>query len=88
MSSINDKFQNSLKKIESLSKRPTDDELLRLYSLYKKSINGDINIPKPGIFQLKEKKKWEAWNSVKGMNKEVAMQSYIDNVDYLISIYK
>jgi len=30
------------------------------------------------MFALKEKSKWEAWNSVKGMKKEDAEKKYIE----------
>jgi len=45
-----------------------DDELLKLYSLYKQGTVGDCNTEKPGMFDFKGKAKWEAWNGIKGIS--------------------
>uniref|UniRef100_W5L9U3 Acyl-CoA binding domain containing 7 n=1 Tax=Astyanax mexicanus TaxID=7994 RepID=W5L9U3_ASTMX len=69
-----EKYADDVKKVKT---RPTDQELLDMYGLYKQAIVGDINIDKPGITDLKGKAKWEAWNSRKGMSKDDAMTAYI-----------
>ena len=74
--------------IKSLTRRPSDDELLYTYSLYKQSTIGDINIPEPGFFAFKDKQKWNAWNDRKGMKKEIAMEKYCDYVKQLSQKYK
>jgi diazepam-binding inhibitor (GABA receptor modulating acyl-CoA-binding protein) len=38
---------------------------------------GDNNTDKPGMFDLKGKYKWEAWNGNKGKAKETAQQEYV-----------
>ncbi len=80
-------FEEAKKKVESFTKRPNDDELLHLYSLFKQVTVGDINIPQPGFFAIKEKAKWNAWNEKKGISKSVAMQSYIDFVNQISKKY-
>lgn len=82
------KFTESQEILKNLSKRPNDEELLHVYSLFKQATIGDINIPQPGMFSFKEKAKWNAWNSKKGMKKETALQSYIDYVGTLQKQYK
>jgi diazepam-binding inhibitor (GABA receptor modulating acyl-CoA-binding protein) len=52
----------------------TDDELLQVYALYKQGTIGDNNTDKPGFLDLKGKAKWNAWNNLKGKNKEAAQQ--------------
>ncbi len=74
--------------IKNLTRRPSDDELLYTYSLYKQATIGDINIPEPGFFAFKDKQKWNAWNDRKGMKKEIAMEKYCDYVKQLSQKYK
>ncbi|KAL6462318.1 hypothetical protein MHYP_G00287400 [Metynnis hypsauchen] len=69
-----EQYADDVKKVKT---RPTDQELLDLYGLYKQAVVGDINIDKPGITDLKGKAKWDAWNSRKGMSKDDAMTAYI-----------
>jgi diazepam-binding inhibitor (GABA receptor modulating acyl-CoA-binding protein) len=33
---------------------------------------GDNTTPKPGMFAIKDKMKWEAWNKLKGMSQQAA----------------
>lgn len=39
---------------------------------------GDVEGSAPWSIQFEAKAKWDAWNSVKGMSKEEAMQKYVD----------
>ena len=50
-----------------VDKQPTADKL-RLYAFGRQGNFGDCNDPKPGMFAIKEKKKWEAWSAIKGMS--------------------
>ncbi|KAL1259583.1 hypothetical protein QQF64_010160 [Cirrhinus molitorella] len=70
-------FEQCAENVKKVKTRPTDQELLDLYGLYKQVIVGDVNIDKPGMTDLKGKAKWEAWNSRKGMSNEDAMNAYI-----------
>lgn len=40
---------------------------------------------KPGLFDLKGKAKWEAWNKKKGTSKEDARKAYVAKVTALIN---
>ncbi|CAB1420100.1 unnamed protein product [Pleuronectes platessa] len=51
----------------------------------KKSTVGDVNIDQPGMFDMKGKAKWNAWNSRKGMSKDDAMSAYITIAKGIIS---
>jgi diazepam-binding inhibitor (GABA receptor modulator, acyl-CoA-binding protein) len=62
----------------SESKQPAPDSLkLQLYSYYKQATIGDCNTPKPAIYELVAKTKWESWSNLKGMSAGTAMKHYI-----------
>ena len=81
-------FKMSIDLIKTLSEKCNNDELISVYKYYKQAKFGDINIKKPFIFNLKENTKWEAWNSVKGLSKEEAMNEYINLSINLYEKYK
>lgn len=57
----------------------------KLYKYYKQATCGDVtdNIKCPSIFNVKDKVKWEAWNSLKGMSKDKSKLLYIDLLNQL-----
>lgn len=64
------------------TKKPTEEEMLRLYGLYKQAYYGDCNIscPTVGWFDFssrKAKKKWESWDDRRGMHSLDAMKRYV-----------
>ncbi|XP_014242310.1 acyl-CoA-binding protein homolog [Cimex lectularius] len=86
--SLEESFNECAERVKTaLTKRPTNEELLQLYALYKQAAIGDNNTSKPGMMDVKGKYKWEAWNKKKGTSKEDAMKEYIKFVEYLISCY-
>ena len=70
-----------------MAKRPTDDELLKLYSLYKQATIGDNTTDKPGTFDFKGKYKWQSWKDLEGTPQEEAEKQYIEFAEELISKY-
>lgn len=60
-----DYFYNELNKKKEFLKL-TDEQLLQIYSLYKQSTIGDINIESPSILNFKAYSKWNSWNKLKG----------------------
>lgn len=70
-------FITSVDLVANLSDKLSNDELISVYKFYKQAKIGDINIKKPFVLNIKENTKWEAWNSVKGLSKEEAMNEYI-----------
>ncbi|XP_022373443.1 enoyl-CoA delta isomerase 2, mitochondrial isoform X1 [Enhydra lutris kenyoni] len=46
---------------------------------------GSCNTPRPGVFDLINKAKWEAWNALGNLPKETARQNYVDLVSGLSS---
>ena len=74
--STNQQFEIALKEVKKLSGLSNDD-LLKLYSLFKQATDGDVAGSRPGIFDIKGRAKFNAWGKVKGMSKEEAMEHYI-----------
>ncbi|XP_077431413.1 peroxisomal carnitine O-octanoyltransferase-like isoform X4 [Vanacampus margaritifer] len=58
-------FEKAAEDVKNLKTRPSDQELLDLYGLYKQANVGDIDTDRPGLFDMKGKAKWDAWNSRK-----------------------
>ncbi|KAG8037510.1 hypothetical protein G9C98_005720 [Cotesia typhae] len=86
--SLDQEFEQAAEDIKSLTKRPSDDELLELYALFKQATVGDVNTGRPGMLDLKGKAKWDRWNSKKGISKDDAKKSYIAYAMGLLATYK
>ncbi|GFR10398.1 acyl-CoA-binding protein homolog [Trichonephila clavata] len=85
--SLSEKFDKAAEDVKNLKSKPTDEELLELYALFKQATVGDCNTARPGMFDLKGKAKWDAWNGKKGMDQNEAKEAYITKVNHLIEIY-
>jgi len=85
---LEDQFTQAVQRVERLSRRPSNEELLRLYALYKKATEGDVTGERPGGFDFKGIAKYDAWLALKGKSREEAMQEYIVLVDNLTAIYQ
>ncbi|WP_026956857.1 acyl-CoA-binding protein [Algoriphagus vanfongensis] len=73
---------------KTFTSRPSNEELLQLYSLYKQATEGDNETERPGGFDFKAAAKYNAWLNLKGKSKEEAAQSYIDLVEKLSAQYQ
>lgn len=71
-------------KQEEAENKASDKILKQLYGLYKESAIGDIDIKLPGMLDLKDKAKWEAWNLQKRLSKADATSSYISKAKELV----
>lgn len=80
-------FLKAADDVKKLTIKPTDEELLDLYRYFKQASVGDCNTTRPGMFDLKGKYKWDAWNGLKGTSKEDAEKKYITIVENLLSKY-
>ncbi|KRY11939.1 Regulator of chromosome condensation [Trichinella patagoniensis] len=80
-------FEEVAEQVRRLKSRPTDNELLELYALYKQSTVGDASEEKPGVFDFKGKSKWDVWRKRKGMSKTDAMKEYIKMTKQIINKY-
>jgi len=83
MTEINSLFEQAVVASKSLATRPDNDTLLQLYALYKQGSSGDVSGDKPGFFDFVATAKYEAWERIKGLSADDAMQQYIDLVSKL-----
>lgn len=82
-----DDFNAAVAPSKELTKRPSNEELLDLYALFKQATEGDVTAERPGGFDFKAIAKFDAWASRKGTDKEQAMQQYIELVEKLHQNY-
>ena len=83
MSDLQDRFDDAVANSKTLSKRPDNVTLLKIYSLYKQATVGDNAEPKPGFTDMVARAKWDAWNALKGTSADDAKQQYIDLINSL-----
>jgi len=76
-------FENAVKESKTLKSKPSNDILLKLYSLYKQATEGDVNGDRPGGFDFKGAAKFDAWEELKGKSKDDAAEEYIKLVNDL-----
>ena len=80
---LQDDFQSAVARSKNLIKRPSNEELLDLYALFKQGTDGDVSGERPGGFDFRAIAKFDAWTSKKGKSKDLAMKEYIDLVSKL-----
>ncbi|KAA3472157.1 acyl-CoA-binding protein-like [Gossypium australe] len=80
---LKEEFEDYAEKAKTLPENTTNDDKLILYGLYKQATVGPVNTSRPGMFNMKEKYKWDAWKAVEGKSKEEAMNDYITKVKQL-----
>lgn len=78
-------FNKAAEDVKSLSKRPSNDQLLELYALFKQGSEGDVRAKRPGMLDLKGRAKWDAWKSKEGTSQESAKDGYVAYVKKLQS---
>ncbi|HYG01979.1 MAG TPA: acyl-CoA-binding protein [Chryseosolibacter sp.] len=84
---LKEKFESAVSRSKDLTRRPSNEELLQLYALYKQATEGDVNGDRPGGFDFKAIAKYDAWAEIKGKSKDQAMTDYIALVDKLHQEY-
>lgn len=85
---LKEDFDKAALDVKSLTKRPSNDELLQLYAYFKQATEGDVKGSRPGMLDLKGRAKYDAWAKLKGNAADSSMQSYISLVSTLITKYK
>ncbi len=78
MDVLNQSFESAIQIVNNLKKKPSNEDLLIIYGLFKQAKFGDNNEPQPGFLDFKGSKKWEAWNNNKGTSENDAKQRYIN----------
>ncbi|XP_020779723.1 acyl-CoA-binding protein [Boleophthalmus pectinirostris] len=87
MADLQAQFECAATDVKNLKAKPSDDEMLQVYSLYKQATVGDVNTARPGMLDFMGKAKWDAWEKQKGKAKEAAMQEYVNLVNELKTKY-
>ena len=84
---LKEQFDNAVSQSQNLPQRPSNDELLDLYALFKQASEGDVMGERPGGFDFKAIAKFDAWTERKGLSKDDAMKAYVDLVESLFKKY-
>ena len=81
-------FESAVARSKEFTKRPSNEELLQLYALYKQATEGDVSGDRPGGFDFKAIAKFDGWDELKGKSSEQAQKEYIQLVDTLQQQYR
>jgi diazepam-binding inhibitor (GABA receptor modulating acyl-CoA-binding protein) len=81
--SLQEKFDQAQADSKNLPERPDNLTLLKMYALFKQAGSGDASGEQPAMTDFVARAKWDAWNNLKGVSKDDAMQQYIDLVNDL-----
>jgi diazepam-binding inhibitor (GABA receptor modulating acyl-CoA-binding protein) len=84
---LTEQFNDAVAQSKQLTKRPSNEELLQLYALFKQATEGDVAGERPGGFDFKAMAKYDAWAEKKGMEKNQAMSQYIALMEKLHQAY-
>ncbi|MCE2733365.1 MAG: acyl-CoA-binding protein [Flammeovirgaceae bacterium] len=85
---LQEQFDAAVAQSKELTKRPTNEELLKIYALFKQATEGDVSGERPGGFDFKAIAKFDAWAELKGKTVEQAKQEYVDFMATLVHHYK
>lgn len=80
---INEEFESAVTRSRELSERPSNEDLLLMYGLYKQATEGDNEEKRQGGFDFKAVAKYEAWLRQKGKLRDEAKKEYIALVERL-----
>lgn len=72
---------------QKFTTRPGNEELLKLYGLFKQATEGDNEGERPGGFDFKAAAKYNSWLNYKGKSKEEATEAYLQLVEELAKKY-
>ena len=79
---IKARFDDAVSRSKDLpTQSPTTQ--LELYGLFKQASAGNVTGSRPGMFDVRGRAKWDAWEKRKGMSAEAAMETYIELVERL-----
>ncbi|KAK9095630.1 hypothetical protein Scep_027099 [Stephania cephalantha] len=81
---LKEEFEEHAEKAKTLPDSTSNENKLILYALYKQATVGPVNTSRPGIFNLRDRAKWDAWKAAEGKTQEEAMNDYITKVKQLL----
>ncbi len=81
---LRETFEQAVAESKTITSRPDNNTLLKLYSLYKQATEGDAPSEGPSNpFDFIAKAKHTAWSEISGMDADSAMNQYIALVKQL-----
>ena len=85
MQDLKQQFDGAVQYVQTAqgSFKPSNDVKLEMYALFKQATEGDVNGKKPGLTDFIGRAKYNAWEGLKGMSRDKAMQTYIGKIDNL-----
>lgn len=83
MSDLTTRFNDAVAASKTLSERPDNMTLLKMYSLYKQGSQGNVTGERPGMTDFVARAKWDAWQTQAGKSREQAMEEYVALYDSL-----
>ncbi|KAG2226641.1 hypothetical protein INT45_005127, partial [Circinella minor] len=78
---MSDHFEHASTFLNTHNVPLSNDQKLKVYSLFKQATVGDCNVSKPSLFEFVGRAKWDAWNELRGMSMENAKQTYVETVE-------
>lgn len=91
MSDLQQQFNAAVDKVRNAPAdgdfKPGNDYKLTMYALYRQATDGDVSGKRPGMLNVIERAKYDAWARRKGMTRDQAMQAYVDEVDKVEAQY-
>ncbi len=84
MSDLDQNFQQAQIDVKTLTSKPSNDDLLSLYSLFKQGSKGDAEGKRPGRLDMVNRAKFDAWAKLEGKSQDAAKQDYIELVARLL----
>ncbi len=78
-------FEQAQKDVKTLTQRPENDDMLLLYACYKQATAGDASGPRPGMFDLVGRAKYDAWAALAGTSQADAQARYVRKVRDLLA---
>ncbi|GAC1634734.1 MAG: acyl-CoA-binding protein [Nevskia sp.] len=85
MADLKADFEQAQKDVKTLTKRPSNEDMLALYSMFKQGSSGDVAGARPGMLDMVGRAKYDAWAKLKGTTKDAAMAQYIAKVKALLA---
>lgn len=80
-------FEQAQLDVKTLTQRPSNEDMLSLYAHFKQASSGDASGSRPGMFDMINRAKFDAWAALKGMSQAAAQQAYIDKVNGLLKTH-
>ena len=60
---LEERFETAVEEVNKLPNKPQQEDILKLYGLYKRATVGVCNIEKPWAVQIEASLKWNAWKA-------------------------